>query len=263
MFPAMLLSLGLIVAHTVALHYIFVWVARLLPPRPKVDISHLPEAERKRRGRSFDQLTAVPMFLLWPLVSAGWLLAFQALANWLPNNRPGIEFVVYSNPFYRWCMDIFAGMFVAMALGLLALRLVFGRKYYEWMACRDSVFPIDVRVFAYWCVVWVVPLFIEWDYHWASTYTVFTGEEIAIKEVWSLGEEHYAYNRVKSIEAVNGWKPNPEHELLPTAGVRITFDDGRTWTNAEPGLWFAPDDMAAIEYASKKSGQPIQKVARL
>jgi hypothetical protein len=256
----MKLSLAVLAIQTVILHFVFKAVTRRIPPSPQVDVSHLPAAERQARGKRMDRLTVVPMFLLWPFFAAVWVLAFQGLAWWAPNNRPGVEYVVYSNFVYRLFSGLFAGFFLAGIVGIVVLRQWLGRNYAEWMACRDAHFKHDLRRWLYVLVVWWIPLFAQWDFHWATTYTVFTDDAIVIKEVWSLFEERYGYDRVRAITMRANWVPNPNNEFLPTAGVYIDFADGRPWSNAQAGLWFDKQDLGAIELTSVKSGKPINIV---
>jgi hypothetical protein len=247
-----------ILVQTAALHVAFVEIDKRWK-RPAVDLSHLDAEERRRRARFMNRLGTGLGMLLWPVLMVGWFFLFRWFADHPKIGVPGVRYLIRPQMGYSFLAPLFTGIALSGLVAAGLLRLVRLRTYYEDMACGDELYGYDARRFFYVCVVWIVPLGLDWEFAFVNSWTAVTDDAIVCRDLMRLSPETYPLAGVAHIYGVRVYEEIPG-AIAPKPSFKVTFRDGRSWTNAMAAHYPLPGDRDAIDFISRRSGRPIEWV---
>lgn len=252
--------LGFFACEIAVLHVFFVWIDRRWPPRLAVDVSHLDAGTRARMAKRANRVGTGLSLLAWPLTMIAWGLGFYDLQLWMLPQIPGAVFVRMPSAAMHMIPALFASIVLAGPIGLLGMRIIYGRRFHEIMAVGDAHFRFDVRRWMYATFVWIVPLCVDAESLWLGRYIVFAPDGIHSRGVWSRRQEFRPYRDVATLVAVDGQKVL-HNQFMPDRRFLVLFRDG----HSVPSPRFAyhdgrPEDFGPLKYASQQSGVPIRWV---
>ncbi len=248
---------AIIAVQSLALHVLFIEMERRWPPRPFV--SALSEEERARRATSMNRLGSTIGSLLWPIVTVGWFVLFRWIEWCCGPNLPGARFVLRSQMGYAFLSPIFAGIALTGPVAVGMVRLIRWRSYHVDMACGDHRYGFDARRLFYLFIVWIIPLCVDWEFAFINSWTVVTDDAIVARDLMRVSPVTHKLSDVTHIHGVRVFSEIPG-AMAPKPSFKVTFRDGRVWTNAMCAHFPLPDDRVVIDFIARRSGRPIEWV---
>lgn len=263
MTAAILEYLAIFACEFLVLHLFFHWIERRLPERPEVDLSHLSAEERLRIAKKANRFGTLTAMLLTPVLVVVWALGFYGLQRAMIPDIPDTLFVTWPTGAMHIMPGIFAGIALGGPLGLLLMKLRYGRRFHEVMATGDAQFQFDVRKWMYATFVWIVPTCVDIETFWLGRFVIFTRDGIHSRGMFERRAVFHPYSQISAIYASDG-KRLVNKEWLPDRRYEIHFRDGKT----VPAPRFAyhdgrPEDLESAKWAEKRSGVPIRWVQEL
>jgi hypothetical protein len=234
------------------LPWIFPAPTAALPEGPVTD------AERSVYHR-WEQWSALPLFILVPLLGYAWYLRLNWAASLYRPEAPDTRFFVQPGPIF-WAMPAFLlGMISSVILLDGLYRALLRGRYRRFQRCCTERLGFDARrLFLYLAVMVFVGSAI-FSLAAATSFSRFTETGVEIAQPLSLRTSFYEYSRVKAIEHRATFQA-PIGNIVKYPHHVILFDDGTSWSSRK---WFR-DPMPEVDgqitqLVSQRSKRPIIK----